>query len=148
MKYFTSEWWASGCENESVIDKYREYYLSISSKLPDQLRSFEENHTLHDANVTSISTDLVKNEVAINFKGWDRELNYPVNYEIYFVGVKSFNQTSLQEDSEIGDLGYWEYEALDGDIEMRMLFASGAQFNVVFNDFRFSVSPRQLCMGG
>ena len=54
------------------------------------------------------------------------------------MGVTSFNQTSLQEGSELGDLGYREYEILDGHIEMRMLFTSSARFNIVFNDFRFN----------
>jgi hypothetical protein len=51
MKFFTSEWGSSGCEDDSVFDKYQEYLSSVSSKLPKQLLLIQQNFTLHDANV-------------------------------------------------------------------------------------------------
>ena len=65
-------------------------------------------------------------------------------YEIKFIDVKELNQVLPQGDeveSELGDLGYWEYEILNENIEMRILFASDAQFNIIFKDFEFKNEP-------
>jgi len=143
MKYFTSEWWSSGCEDESIVENYQKYYLSISSKLPNMLRSLEEEHTLHDANVKYIKSDLVNSVVIMSLRGWDISLNHQVIYELIFQGVAEFTQVFPQEgfvESELGDLGYWEYEVND-NITMKMLFSSGCQFTVVFDDFEFSNTP-------
>ena len=144
MKYFTSEWWGTGCEDESVFKKYQEYYSSISSQLPKQLRTLDSKYTLHDSNVKSIHNNFENNEVTIKLSGWDQEFNTPMAYEIKFIGVKEFNQVLPEGDeveSELGDLGYWEYEILNENIEMRILFASNAQFNIVFKDFEFKNEP-------
>lgn len=141
MKYFTEEWWASGCEDESVFDKYREHYLTIASKLPASMRILEEEHTLHDAKVQSIDSDFAKKEIEIKLKGWDRSYRHLVAYELRFIGVSEmeFKQELPERFIRHDDLGYWEYELVsDDDIEMRMLFASGAQLTIVFNDFEFS----------
>jgi len=144
MKYFTSEWWGTGCEDESVFEKYQEYYSSILSQLPQQLRTLDSKYTLHDSNVKSIHNDFIKNEVTIKLRGWDQAFNTPMAYEIKFIDVKEFKQVLPQDDeveSELGDLGYWEYEILNKNIEMRILFASSAQFNIVFKDFEFKNEP-------
>ena len=141
MKYFTSEWWASGCDDESVIKKYHDYYSSISSQLPTDILALEKEHTLHDSNIESIHSDFTNKIITINLDGWDQELNNPVTYEISFKGVSSFNQTLSLDDNSFGDLGYWEYEIIGSNIEMRMLFASSAQITIIFKDFRFSCAP-------
>ncbi len=142
MKYFTSKWWASGCEDESVFKKYQDYYSSISSKLPNDVLTLEKEHTLHDSNIESIYSDVDNKTVTIKFNGWNQEFNNPVVYEIIFKNVSSFKQTlPLDDDNCLGDLGYWEYEIIGSNIEMRMLFASGAQISVTFQDFRFSSAP-------
>lgn len=141
MKYFTKEWWFSDCEDKSVLEEYRNYYSSIFSKLPRQLCSFENEHTLHDAYVISTRSDFRSKDLIINLRGWDKEFNHPVIYEINFIGVSEFDQTFLHEDADnpgLGDLGYWEYELKDGCVEMRILFFSGTQFTITFSDFKFS----------
>ena len=141
MKYFTSEWWSSGCEDESVFKEYQEYYSSISEQLPADVRTLDQEHTLHDSNIESIDSDFENNLITINLKGWDRELNNPVKYEISFIGVNKFTQTLPLDENGFRDLGYWEYEAINNGIEMRMLFASSAEISIIFNDFRFSFEP-------
>ena len=102
MKYFTSEWWSSGCEDESVFKEYQEYYSSISEQLPADIRTLDQEHTLHDSNIESIDSDFANNVIIINFKGWDRELNNPAKYKISFIGVTKFTQTLTLDENGFG----------------------------------------------
>lgn len=121
MKYFTREWRDSGCEDESIIKKYQEYYLSISPRLPESLRTLEEKYTLHDSNIKFIKSDFVNKIITINLSGWNRAFNKQISYEVKFIDVKEFTQSSPLEKYVESDLGYWEYE-VNENIEMKMLF--------------------------
>lgn len=141
MKYFTSEWWSSGCDDENVFDQYEKYFSSISSKLPDQIIDFEYNHTLHDANVKNIECDFLNRSVILKLLGWDNEFENQVLYSLKFSDVTHFKQKLPQEENvevELGDLGYHEYELTDNGIEIRMLFATSAEFTINFTGFEFS----------
>ena len=140
MKYFTSEWWASGCDDETVFKKYHEYLSSISSDLPKRLLTIQNEFTLHDANVKEIHSSFADDSVTIKLLGWDRVFKERIAYTLRYSGVDRFEQILPQEEyveSELGDLGYWEYEYLGNSTEMRMLFASGAEFTIIFNGFNF-----------
>lgn len=141
MKYFTSEWWANGGEEPPmVLEKYEAYLSSVRSQLPPELVTFEEAHTLHDAEVKSIVSDFNKRSVVMVLNGWNRKLEYPVRYTINFSGVSLLDQQLPKQEyveSELGDLGYWECEVLDSAIEVRMLFVSSAEFRVIFTGFTF-----------
>lgn len=79
----------------------------------------------------------------MEFLGWDCKFQFPVRYQLQFLGVSRFEQIFPQADDveqELGDLGYWEYEKLSQGIEMRMLFVSGAEFVILFSGFEFSSS--------
>jgi hypothetical protein len=55
MKYFTTAWWANGCENaEALSQQYGSYLASVRSRLPRELVAFDDEHTLHDSEVKSI----------------------------------------------------------------------------------------------
>jgi len=142
MKYFTSEWWATEQDDfEKIFKEYDEYFVSIKSKLPNSLVELYENHTLHDSRVTSIRSDFDKRKVLLDLLGWDIHLNEPVLYNLVFDNVSFFIQDLPKERaawSELGDLGYWECEWLAKQIEIRMIFASGAEFKMVFDDFSFN----------
>jgi hypothetical protein len=76
--------------------------------------------------------------VAIVLNGWNQQFDRPINYTIRFSGVTLFDQSLPQEEdveAELGDFGYWEFEALDSATEVRMLFVSSAEFRIVFTDF-------------
>ena len=142
MKYFTSEWWLKGCEDDTVSDRYQKYYSSISAQLPVDILTLDKKHTLHDSNIESIETDLTKNEITITLIGWDQEFNNQIKYELSFSQVEKFNQTLPVEENGYGDLGYWEYEIVEDSVEMRMLFATSAEIRIVFNGFKFNY---QVC---
>jgi hypothetical protein len=82
--------------------------------------------------------------VSIELRGWDAPLENPIYYKLHFSGVQEFYQVFPQQEyvePELGDLGYWEIEALKQGTEVRMLFASDAQFRIVFEGFNFEHSP-------
>lgn len=63
----------------------------------------------------------------MELRGWDVQLQNPTYYTLKFSGVTEFEQVLPQQEyveSELGDLGYWEIEALSPGIEIRMLFVS------------------------
>jgi len=141
MKYFTTEWWEGGCEAPSnVIEQYRAYLASILVQLPTSLVDFENNHTLHDSQLKSIDNNFSNRTIVMMFDGWTQNLEHRVRYKLNFFGVSQFHQQLPEQDyveSELGDVGYVELELVDAAIEMRILFASSAEFKVTFSDFAF-----------
>jgi hypothetical protein len=137
VKYFTSEWWASGGENaEELFDQYASYLASVRSQLPSELVAFDTEYTLHDSKVKNIICDFETKVVTMELNGWNRKFDCRVHYTIRFSGVMLFDQQIPQKEP-LDDLGYWEFEALDSATEVRMLFASSAEFRIVFAGFTF-----------
>ena len=140
MKYFTSEWWAAGCEGDAS-ERYWQYIDSVRGLLPAAARELDTKHTLHDSEVKSVLNDFSKKEISINLLGWDRAFQAKVRYILRFSDVSVFEQIYPQDEyveSELGDLGYWEWEVVSSGIELRLLFASSATFRIVFAEFTFS----------
>jgi len=141
MKFFTSEWWGGGCENaERVFEQYRNHVSSIRSLLPPSTLDLDEKHTLHDSEVKSITNDFASAEARLTLHGWDATLQSKTRYFLTFSGVVLFEQRfPLEEyvESELGDLGYWEWDTTSQGTELRMLFASSAVFRIVFKEFSF-----------
>jgi hypothetical protein len=142
MKYFTHEWWMNfgGTHDMSVFARYDSYLASIADKLPKELLDFHREHTLHDAEVKKIFSSFPQKSIQMEFRGWDIQLQNPIYYTLKFSGVTEFEQLLPQQEyveSELGDLGYWEIEALNQDIEIRMLFVSEAKFKIIFEGFSY-----------
>lgn len=146
MKFFTSEWWATGCENaQDVFSRYGSHFAAIEEALPPSLVELSSAHTLHDAEVKHLRCDFAGNSLHATLDGWDRDLQVKIRYELRFSGVSLFDQAFPKEEyveSELGDLGYWECSLGTSSIEVEMLFVSGAEFRIVFQDFSFSHAPR------
>ncbi len=140
MKFFTTEWWQNSCENaEEVFDSYKEHLSKISSHIPDSLHNFMENHTLHDARVHRIET--MPSETIIYFMGWNNNFENEVLYKLKFSGVTKFIQqlpTGDYIESELGDLGYWECDFVENHLQINMLFATEAEFQINFKEFNFT----------
>jgi len=141
VKYFTTQWWSDGCKNaDTVFQQYERYLASVRHRLPAALCELEDNHTLHDSRVKQIVSDFPSRCVKIVLHGWDRTLSHQVCYTLSFSGVSIFEQdipTGRNNWAELGDLGYWECEVLSQGIEIRMLFASSAEFRIAFEGFEF-----------
>jgi hypothetical protein len=147
MKFFTQEWWEAGSENaEAVFERYESYLSSIRASLPPGLVKLEAEHTLHDAELKLLQSNASERTVLLVLNGWNRELQYKVRYVLKFTGVSFFEQKLPQQEyveSEFGDLGYWECELLQSEIEVRMLFVSSAEFRITFTGFTFEHARRE-----
>ena len=127
-------------DDMSVFARYDSYLASISEKLPKALLEFHSEHTLHDAEVKRITSSFSQKTIQMEFRGWDVQLQNPIYYTLKFSGVTEFEQVLPQQEyveSELGDLGYWEIEALNQGIEIRMLFVSEAKFKIIFDGFSY-----------
>lgn len=140
MKYFTTDWWGEGCTDQRPVHDYQAYFSSVADKLPIALVELERTHTLHDARVEGISSRFQEQVVVISLMGWDQSFRERTKYVLEFGGVRELSQSlphGRSVESELGDLGYWEYELEAGVVEMRLLFASGAEFSIKFACFSF-----------
>jgi hypothetical protein len=144
VKYFTREWWSSGCADRAPVHAYLAHFKRISADLPPSVLEFEAHHTLHDARLETVSATYGERALAFSLSGWNQPLSQPVRYSVLFLGVASFEQhlpTGRDAGSELGDIGYWEYQIEPPHIELRILFAGGAEFRVLFGDVRFTHLP-------
>ncbi|RYY03270.1 MAG: DUF4085 family protein [Gammaproteobacteria bacterium] len=125
---------------KNVFEEYRSYLASIKDVLPEKIVEFEAEYSLHDSKIKKIFCSFKNKEVILEFLGWNLNLEHQIYYTLIFSGVTKFKQTLPQQEyveSELGDLGYWEIESINSEIEVRMLFASGAEFNITFKEFSF-----------
>lgn len=147
MKHFTQAWWASGCDDAATVSaNYEAYLASVRSRLPPELVALQTEHTLHDSEIKSINCEFAARTVVMILHGWNQKLAYRVGYTLTFTGVSSFHQGLPQRENverELGDLGYWECELVEPNIEVRMLFESDAEFRIVFTGFVFEHHRRE-----
>ena len=141
MKYFTSEWWSSGSENaDDALQRYLRYIDTVRDLLPISALEFDATHTLHDSKIKLIVNDFGNSSAQLTFIGWDTEFKVKTLYRLTFAKVFLFEQHFPQDEyieSELGDLGYWEWEAIPNGTELRLLFASSAMFRLRFREFSF-----------
>ena len=116
----------------------------MRSQLPAPLLELHEKYTLHDAEVKLIESRFESAQLKIVLDGWDQELENPLEYSLAFTRLVEFVQVvpSRPEIGE-GDVGYWECEALNAGIEVRMLFLSGTEFRILFEGFTFEQIRRE-----
>lgn len=143
LKYFTKEWWAAGGKDQGPVSAYNVYIASVIDRLPANVLPLVERHLLHDASLDRVETSLEKELITMSFSGWDEGFSRKVLVGLCFRDAKDFNVYLCQEDGEkgIGEVGYYEIELLKADwIEMRMLFSSSTEMQVVFRDLTVAVS--------
>jgi hypothetical protein len=147
VKYFTPEWWSSGCEGaDDVFIKYQRYIESVRDRLPAAALAFDASHTLHDAEVKLIVSDFEERTLQLTFLGWNTAFECKTRYRLVFERVTLFEQLFPQQErveSELGDVGYWEWEAIAESTELRLLFVSSAMFRLRFREFSFEHAPVQ-----
>lgn len=141
MKFFTKAWWEAGSDNAGeAFRQYASYLSSIREHLPPALLELEDRHTLHDAKLKILQTDIPGQSVLMILNGWNQKLQDRVRYTLHFTGV-SHLEKGLPEDEfieqELGDLGYWECEWRRPEVEVRMLFVSSAELIIRFTGFSF-----------
>lgn len=148
MKYFTKEWWQAGCPDANILfQKYDAYLAQVKGSIPNELLKLHDDYTLHDAEVKRVLSDCSNRTIEFVLHGWNRELSAPLIYKLRFTEVSTFEQIFPQQEyveSELGDLGYWEIQALESELEVKMLFVSEAEFHLRFKGFSFVQEPRTI----
>lgn len=146
MKYFTYDRWMGDDDSwETSLEDYWTYFKSVRTKLPKPLVELEEVYTLHDARVQSVVQNETSRTLIMVLDGWEKSLSNALRFTLIFSDVTNFTQNldhPEQKLSELDDLGYTEIELFGSGIEMRMLFASSAEFSVTFSGFHFDVMGR------
>jgi len=120
-------------------DSYNVYYRSIRQRLPKAIKLLEEKIYLSDANLLKMLIGIDSKQVllrVITLGG-----NAPSRVlEVCYRGVSRFKPIAvrgkaLPGPSGFGDLGYYEIELLDGGFwEHRLLFSSGLELSIIFNE--------------
>jgi hypothetical protein len=146
MRFFTREWWASAPgDPQDAFAAYELHFQAIKGVLPPDLVDLHAHHTLHDARVQDVERDVAGGTLALVLDGWDRALRHRVRYTLSFSDVGLFERTDVPDGDEHparDDLGYWECDVSGDAIEMRMLFASDAEYRIVFRDMVFTHAVR------
>jgi len=143
-------WWANRCEPESVIDEYCQFVASVRGVLPATVTAFIDRHTLHDAVVRRFDVTMDQKSARLSADGFDCELNGSVAYDLQYAGVAEVvvlngDDEALGGPTGLGDLGYDEFEPIDGGlVEHRMLFSTGVEITIRFREFAFSADPHKV----
>jgi hypothetical protein len=142
MKYMTLAWWNSlqqrggGAEKNAPLMAYKAHYDKIEKSLTASLSKFLASVRLHDANFRGLKSDPANHSVTLNL--WIDEKPVALVYS----GVSHFEiiyqpGQGLRASEEFGDLGYDEVDVKGKKFEHRLLFSTGVEFVVEFDQFQF-----------
>ncbi len=124
-----------------MFERYHRHLESIRAHLPRAVIELDASHTLHDSEVKTIINDFAVSQVRFTLQGWDTSFQIKTRYDLTFSEVVLFEQHFPPEEyveSELGDLGYWEWDLVPEGTELRMLFASSAEFRLIFRGLSFT----------
>jgi hypothetical protein len=139
VKFFTLDWWHGVQEFESrdVFDEYQIHFDRISDRLPHSLVQLHQEVSLHDANVTSMTTAVDAGVLQIQLLGYTREGGVR-RIQLGYSGVKTIQVLTgspLGGPTGFGDLGYCEVHVADAELlEHDLLFSSGIELQIMFSD--------------
>jgi hypothetical protein len=156
MKFYTLADWkreqeCSLQEFDEIISRHKEYraYLeSIRSRLPARFQHFVDLASLHDGEVLEISIEPSSAVASLWCRALDNESNGRDGHylRLDYHGLQNFQSICPEEQSfggdGYGDIGNDEIELLaEGVYQHRLLFSTGIEIAITFNDFTFDVLP-------
>ena len=150
MKYFTLDLWISNQsldEDHNVVpvaEEYARHLDAIRGRLPPELVRMLETLTLHDSRLRELSVNLGQRHVAITFNAADNTGEKAVDVRLHYGGVDQVTSTAdplrgLAGPHGYGDLGYDELDVADNKLEHRLLFSTGIELTIRFEEFRFEL---------
>lgn len=140
VKYLTYDWWLKGQE-ESPLLQYVRHLKQIRDRLPPDLRRLAEDARmpLHDGHLRELRLVASTRELQIVIDG-DDGAGGACEFRLIYAGVRSLAafgaEAGMPSPGGFGDLGYCEVDLVDDAYEHRMLFSTGIELHVVFEDFR------------
>ena len=151
MKYFTPDWWALNVKNtDAAVSDYWRYVDTIRPRLTPSLRTLLDEVSLHDSKVRRFHVDVSNRTVLMILHGftdpWSPDGQTERRFELRYEGaisVESANEGGwVSEHLDDSDLGYCEIELLpNGYWEHRMLFASGVELAIRFQELSLKYEP-------
>jgi len=149
MKYFTIDnWMHDEGPLSGTTKQYENYFLSIKKKLPKKLQEFYEKYNFFDGTIVNLSMDLLRKEGKLKMFIYDNQEVDEHEAHLFFKNLHlCVFKTNLQKHVNgpldgFGDIGYDEIELLnDSRWELRLLFSTGIELEVQFEDFDFEILP-------
>jgi hypothetical protein len=158
MKFFTMNWWLS-CQKpapqhgkpgeesgadaiRSPDESYRRHLAAIRDRFPAPLVDLNERCVLREGVLREVSSQSGNNALTLSAtvddgSGWESEV------ELCYQNVASFRVLPWDGECPLrtagfGDMGYDELDVGgDGLLVHRLLFRSGIEFEVTFQQFEF-----------
>lgn len=143
MKFFTLAWWygIQQLEFYDPVPEFQKHLSTIRERLPKGLLALQETVSLHDANLRSLDYSKQNNSLMLLLDGDDGSGGLR-QFTLRYLDIVSFKTTAdptigLPGPRRYGDLGYDEPDiTVDGYFEHRLLFSSGIEMQVIFQDFK------------
>jgi hypothetical protein len=139
MRFFTTAWWreVQGGAVTSPSDAYDRHLQSLRP-FPDVVAAIDQVPSLHDARLKRLEE--IRGSVTLTLDRWGEKGGW-IPTELRYGGVDQV-AVSTDPDGELpgpsgfGDLGYWEFDAVEpGLYEHRLLFSSGTELRIQFRSF-------------
>lgn len=147
MKFMTIDKW-SGTNGDALeaLKEYQRYLDSVFATLPLELQRFTSKVSLHDARMRHLRLAAGLLKLKLDGSGYQEETRsyFDRRFDLTYGGVDSLTSTAdpdtgLPGPHGYGDLGYDEIEVLaNGRYGHRMLFSTGIELHVQFNEFSFT----------
>ena len=155
MRYFTLDDWIADQDHSASVTKppgeaaaaYASYLASIRSQLPLDLQQLLATTCLHDAALRQLEVDVGARRVMLVLDAGTVDMTEPRRVRLIYedaLGLQTLSDPAraLAGPRGYGDLGYDELEVLaPRTFEHRLLFSSGIELAVQFQDFRLGVLP-------
>jgi hypothetical protein len=140
------DWWLSFQDSknagaaQSAFDAYRQHLATIRDRFPAQLLDIDERSVLHDGVVRGIISAYSSHTLNLSATVDDGS-GGASEIELCYQGVRSFRVLPWSGDwlpprAGFGDMGYAELDVTgDGDLLHRILFSSGIEIEIKFQQF-------------
>lgn len=145
MKFFTLQWWCEAQHGtaQDMTAGYSAHLERIRARVvvPAQAATFERLNQvgLHDCRLRELDLDLERRTLRVDFDTYWEGGTVGLRYR----GVRQFKSSAdpklgLPGPLGYGDAGYDEIDLTsDGGFVHRLLFSTGIEWEVVFEDFDF-----------
>ena len=140
------KWSGTNGDALEALKEYQRYLDSVFATLPLELQRFTSKVSLHDARMRHLRLAAGLLKLKLDGSGYQEETRsyFDRRFDLTYGGVDSLTSTAdpdtgLPGPHGYGDLGYDEIEVLaNGHYEHRMLFSTGIELHVQFNEFSFT----------
>jgi hypothetical protein len=145
MKFRTYEYWCKLQEfsaDPEAVENYRRHLDSIADRVPADLLRVERQNALHDSVLRTAVVNMAEGRARLELDGDDGHGEY-ADIIIEYTEVKDFailcdNRGAMGGPGGLGDLGYSEVHVVGRHLEHRLLFSTGTEIRILFEEIRMT----------